>query len=147
MSEAPLIVRGGRAIQPREVEQVLLGHPAVAEVAVVGLPDRFWGEIVGAAVRLSAPLPSAARELTRYCRGFIADYKAPERWLLTAALPRTPGGAVCRAAVATLLAVPGARGASRRGPVDPGGLFRPRLAIEELRVPRQTRRSWAPDDL
>ena len=41
MPEAPLIIRDGHAIPPREVEQVLLGHPAVAEVAVVGVPDRF----------------------------------------------------------------------------------------------------------
>lgn len=43
MPETSLIVRGGRAIPPCEVEQVLLSHPAVAEVAVVGVPDRCWG--------------------------------------------------------------------------------------------------------
>src|SRR6202000_1368959 len=73
MPEAPLIIRDGHAIPPREVEQILLGHPAVAEVAVIGVPDRFAvpdrfpGEIVAAAVRLSAPLPSAAADPTEYC--------------------------------------------------------------------------------
>ena len=74
MPAVPLIVRGGQTVPPREVEQVLLGHPAVAEAVVVGVPDRFWGEVVGAAVRLSAPLPSAAivaataAALTRTCK-------------------------------------------------------------------------------
>src|SRR5690242_7399519 len=46
-----MIIRGGENIYPREIEAVLLAHPGVAEVAVVGVPDRFWGEIVGAVVR------------------------------------------------------------------------------------------------
>jgi len=144
MSAAPLIVRGGLAIAPREVEQVLLGHPAVAEAVVAGVPDRFWGEIVGAAVRLSVPLPSAAVELSRYCRALLARYKVPERWLFAAALPCTPDGKVSRAAVTGQLAVlPG----PQLPMVDPIDLVRPRPATEDLRIPRQTRRSWALEDL
>jgi fatty-acyl-CoA synthase len=141
MPEAPLIVRGGQAVPPHEVEQVLLSHPAVAEVAVVGVPDRFWGEIVGAAVRLTAPLPSAAADLAAYCRAAIPRHHVPERWLFTAALPRTPDGEVCRGTVATRLAIPGGL------QVAPIELFRPRAAAEDPGIPRQVRRSQALEDL
>jgi fatty-acyl-CoA synthase len=144
MSDAPLIVRGGRAVPPHDVEQVLLSHPAVAEVAVVGVPNRWWGEIVGAAVRLSARLPSAAADLTAYCRAIIAGYQVPERWLFVGALPRTPDGEVCRTTVTAQLAVVRA---AKLALVDPVDLFRPRPAIEDLRIPQQIRRSWALEDL
>jgi AMP-binding enzyme C-terminal domain len=169
MPEAPLITRDGHAVPPQEVEQVLLGHPAVAEVAVVGVPDRFPvfdrfpGEIVAAAVRLSAPLPSAAADLTRYCEIRLAPYKVPVHWLFVPALPRTTTGEPCRATLAARLVVasgffgPGWAATARanlRGTatarltgVDPRDLFLPRPATEDLRIPRQLRRSWAPDDL
>jgi AMP-binding enzyme C-terminal domain len=169
MPQVPLISQGGHAVPPREVEQVLLGHPAVAEVAVVGVPDRFAvidrfpGQIVAAAVRLSAPLSSAAADLTAYCQVRLAPYKVPVRWLFISALPRTADGEPCRATLAARLAVasgydgPGwanrsratLRGtASRRlAAVEPGDQLRPRPATEDLRIPRQLGRSWAPDDL
>jgi acyl-CoA synthetase (AMP-forming)/AMP-acid ligase II len=144
MPEVPLIVRGGLSVLPREVEQVLLGHPAVAEAVVVGVPDRFWGEVVGAAVRLSAPLPAAAADLSRYCRAFLPRYKVPERWLFTEELPRTQNGKVRRAVVTAQLAVLPGPGLPAVDPID---FFRPRLATEDLRIPRQVRRSWALEDL
>jgi acyl-CoA synthetase (AMP-forming)/AMP-acid ligase II len=144
MPEVPLIVRGGMSVLPREVEQVLLGHPAVAEAVVIGVPDRFWGEVVGAAVRLSAPLPAAAADLSRYCRAFLARYKVPERWLFTEELPRTQNGKVRRAVVTAQLAVLPGPGLPAVDPID---IFRPRLATEDLRIPRQVRRSWALEDL
>lgn len=144
MPAVPLIVRGGQTVPPREVEQVLLGHPAVAEAVVVGVPDRFWGEIVGAAVRLSAPLPAVAADLSRYCRAFLARYRVPERWMFAAELPRTPDGKVRRAAVTARLAV---MPAPRLPLADPINLCRPRPATEDLRIPRQVRRSWALEDL
>jgi long-chain acyl-CoA synthetase len=163
MPEAPLIIRDGHAVPPRDVERVLLGHPAVAEVAVVGVPDRFPGEIVAAAVRLSAPLPSAAADLTAYCQVRLAPYKVPVRWLFVPALPRTATGEPCRATVAAWLAVasgffgPGwaatartnLRGTAtaRLAEVDPRDRFLPRPATEDLRIPRQLSQSWAPDDL
>jgi AMP-binding enzyme C-terminal domain len=160
MQEAPLIIRGGQAVPPLEVERILLSHPAVAEAAVVGIPDLFWDEIVGAAVQLSAPLPAAAADLTAYCRERLAPYKVPVRWLFTGAMPRTEAGAVCRATLGEQLAVisrldgspwssqlpaaldgPGGTEAARFG-----GL-RPRPAIEDLWIPRQARRSGALEDL
>jgi acyl-CoA synthetase (AMP-forming)/AMP-acid ligase II len=144
MPEVPLIVRGGQSVLPHEVEQVLLGHPAVAEAVVVGVPDRFWGEVVGAAIRLSAPLPAAAADLSRYCRAFLPRYKVPERWLFTEELPRTQNGKVRRAVVTAQLAVLPGPGLPAVDPID---FFRPRLATEDLRIPRQVRRSWALEDL
>jgi acyl-coenzyme A synthetase/AMP-(fatty) acid ligase len=138
MAEAPLIVRGGLVVQPREVERVLLSHPAVAEVAVVGLPDRFWGEIVAAAVRLSAPLPAVVAELTGHCRARLASHEVPVRWLFTSALPRTADGQICRMTVTAQAATLSELSEA---------LFQQRAATEDLRIPLQLRRSWAPDDL
>ena len=104
MPEAPLIIHGGQTIVPREVERVLLSHPGVAEVVVVGVPDRFSGEIVGAAVRL-LPSGRCAAELAEFCRARLAHFKVPVRWLFTGFLPRTVDGAPDRAALTGQLAV------------------------------------------
>lgn len=162
MPEAPLIIRGDQAVPPEEVEQVLLGHPAVAEVVVVGVPDRSLHEVVAAAIRLSVPLPSAAADLTEYCLARLPQYKVPVRWLFTTALPCTAAGQPCRATLtAQLAATPGPDGpwtaaapatlhgtaCARLAAVHPADLFLPRPAVEDLRIPRQLRRPWAPDDL
>ena len=65
-----MIIRGGENIYSREIEAVLLSHPGMAEAAVVGVPDRFWGEEVGAVIRWTGPPPPAAaeRELASLCR-------------------------------------------------------------------------------
>jgi fatty-acyl-CoA synthase len=145
MSEAPLIIQGGQAVPPREVERVLLSHPAVAEAAVLGIPGQCRdGQIVAAAVRLSAPLPSPAADLTAYCRARLAAYKIPARWLFTGALPRTPEGGISRAALTAQLAV----AALPLSPAAPGrGPFPQRAASEDLRIPPQVRRSAALEDL
>jgi acyl-CoA synthetase (AMP-forming)/AMP-acid ligase II len=88
-----MIIRGGENIYPREIEAVLLSHPDVADVAVVGVPDRFWGEVVGAVVRPAADVPAEA-ELAEYCRGRLAAYKTPVRWLFTEAFPLTSTGKI-----------------------------------------------------
>jgi hypothetical protein len=159
MPEAPLIIRGGQAVPPLEVERTLLTHPAVAEVAVVGIPDPCWDEIVTAAVRLSAPLPAAAADLTRYCRERMASYKVPVRWLFTAAMPRTRAGAICRATLATQLTVmsladgsgwptrlPAALSGTSAGGAIPFRVLRPRPATEDLSIPHQVRRSGTLED-
>ena len=89
-----MIIRGGENLYPREIEAVLLSHPGVAEVAVVGVPDRFWGEEVGAAIRSSGPIPPAEADLADYCRARLAAYKTPVRWLFTDAFPLTSTGKV-----------------------------------------------------
>ena len=84
-----MIIRGGENIYPREIEAVLLSHPAVSGAAVVGIPDRFWGEVVGAAISTSAATPPTEAELAGFCRARLAAYKIPVRWLFTSALPLT----------------------------------------------------------
>jgi acyl-CoA synthetase (AMP-forming)/AMP-acid ligase II len=145
MSEAPLILRGGQAVAPQEVERVLLSHPAVTEAAVVGIPGQFRDdEFIAAAVRLSAPLPAPAADLTGYCRARLAAYKIPARWLFTGALPRMPAGGICRVTLTAQLAVT----PLTLSPAVPlRGPFPQRAAIEDLRVPRQVRRSGALEDL
>jgi AMP-binding enzyme C-terminal domain len=161
MPEAPLIIRGGQTVPPLEVERILLSHPAVAEAAVVGVPDPFWDEIVTAAVRLSAPLPAAAADLTGYCRERLAPYKVPVRWLFTPTMPRTRTGLICRATLATQLAVMSlvdgstwsAHLPAALGDAGPGGgavpfrVLRPRVPAEDLAIPRQVRRSGGLEDL
>src|SRR6266480_1302477 len=67
-----MIIRGGENIYPREIEAVLLSHPAVTEVAVVGVADRFWGEVVGAVIRTAAGTPPPEAEFSEFCRGRLA---------------------------------------------------------------------------
>jgi fatty-acyl-CoA synthase len=88
-----MIIRGGENIYPREIESVLLSHPGVAEVAVVGVPDRFWGEVVGAVVRPSGETPDQA-SLVDYCRERLAGFKIPACWRFTDAFPLTSTGKV-----------------------------------------------------
>jgi fatty-acyl-CoA synthase len=87
-----MIIRGGENIYPREIEAVLLSHPAVTAAAVVGIADRFWGEVVGAAVSTAAVAPPTGTELAEFCRTRLAAYKVPVRWLFTSAFPRTATG-------------------------------------------------------
>lgn len=99
-----LIVRGGQDIYPREIEAVLSDHPAVAEAAVVGVPDPFWGETVAAIVCLSQALDAPALTLTEYCGGRIASFKIPVRWLFADSLPRTAHGQVRKSALSSRFA-------------------------------------------
>jgi fatty-acyl-CoA synthase len=89
-----MIIRGGENIYPREIEQVLFGHPAVADVAVVGVPDAKWGEQVAAFIR---PAPGQAPdpdELFSYCREHLAPHKTPRYWTVLEQFPLTPSGKI-----------------------------------------------------
>ncbi|RKI71495.1 long-chain fatty acid--CoA ligase [Corallococcus sp. AB049A] len=97
-----LIISGGENIHPSEVESVLAGHPDVAEVAVIGVPDPKWGEVPRALV---VPRPCAAptlEALVAFCSGRLARYKLPRTLRLLEALPRTPAGKVDRRGLARL---------------------------------------------
>ena len=91
-----LIVSGGENVYPAEVEAVLLGHPAVAECCVVGLPDAEWGQRVGAVVVANAGMELDVVELERACRLQLAGYKVPRTWQITGGLPRNSAGKVQR---------------------------------------------------
>ncbi len=89
-----LIITGGFNVYPREVEDVLLAHPAVAEAAVVGVPSEEWGEEVVAAVVLRAAV--SPPELVEWCRGRLAGFKCPRRVHVVSSLPRNAMGKVVR---------------------------------------------------
>jgi acyl-CoA synthetase (AMP-forming)/AMP-acid ligase II len=99
-----LINRGGEKISPREIDEVLLEHPAVAEAVSFGVPHRIWGEEVAAAVVLhpavSGGPATTEAELVAYCRERLADFKRPKRIHITDAIPRTATGKIQRRLVA-----------------------------------------------
>ena len=90
-----MIIRGGENIYPREIEDVLFDHPAVAEAVVIGVPDQQWGEVVAAYVR---PFPGQPRQapggVATFCRERLAPYKAPQHWVFVDAFPITPSGKI-----------------------------------------------------
>jgi len=92
-----MIVSGGENIYPAEVENVLLAHPHVADVAVIGVPDDRWGETVKAVV-VAAPdaPPDLGDQLIGFCRQRLAHYKCPTSVDLVAALPRNPTGKILK---------------------------------------------------
>jgi malonyl-CoA/methylmalonyl-CoA synthetase len=89
-----LIISGGFNVYPREVEEVLLTHPAVVEAAVVGVPSEEWGEEVVAAVVLGAPVDEDA--LIAWCRARMAHFKCPRAVRPVPSLPRNAMGKVVR---------------------------------------------------
>jgi len=106
-----MIIRGGENIYPREIEAVLTSHPGVAEAAVVGVPDRFWGEVVGAVIRPAFDVAEA--ELADYCRGRLAACKTPVRWLFTDGFPLTSTGKIRKDVLSAQLAEAGLVSAPR----------------------------------
>jgi len=90
-----MIIRGGENIYPREIEDVLFDHPAIAEAAVFGVPDDRWGESVSVALRLSPGMaaPSPA-ELSAWAKQRLAPHKVPQSWYVVPALPLTGSGKV-----------------------------------------------------
>ncbi|GAA3389304.1 AMP-binding protein [Cryptosporangium minutisporangium] len=94
-----LIISGGVNVYPSEVEQRLLLHPAVADVAVIGAPDPEWGQTVVAIVQTepgTTPGEALVGELDRHCRQGLAAQKCPRRFEFREALPRTPTGKLLR---------------------------------------------------
>jgi long-chain acyl-CoA synthetase len=91
-----LIISGGSNIYPREVEEVLLQHPGVAEVAVVGEPQPEWGEAVVAFVVSKGADRALASELDEWCLTRIARFKRPKRYVFLEALPKNAYGKVLK---------------------------------------------------
>ena len=89
-----MVITGGANVYPAEVEAVLVAHPDVAEVAVIGLPDDEYGEIVTAVVVPTAPGAIDEDTVVTYAREHLVRYKAPRRVELVDALPRDPMGKV-----------------------------------------------------
>jgi fatty-acyl-CoA synthase len=89
-----MIIRGGENIYPREIEAVLYEHPAVSDVAVVGVPDERWGEQVAAFVRLADGVSATPDELSAHVRDRLAAYKAPRSWVFVDTFPLTGSGKI-----------------------------------------------------
>ncbi|HEV7468041.1 MAG TPA: class I adenylate-forming enzyme family protein [Candidatus Dormibacteraeota bacterium] len=99
-----VIVRGGNNVAAREVERLLESHPAVAEAAVLGMPDADLGEEVAAALVLRPRTPGdVVAELERLCREQLAQYKRPRLWHVLESLPRTASGKVRKGELRELL--------------------------------------------
>lgn len=91
-----MIISGGENIYPREIEEVLFAHPAVADAAVIGVPDERWGEVPLALVVPRAGTRLAAEEVVAHCRARLAGFKAPKRVEFVSELPRNPSGKVLK---------------------------------------------------
>lgn len=91
-----LIISGGANIFPKDVEEAVARHPAVAEVAVYGIPHPNWGEAVEAAVVLKSGRTLEAEELTAFARQHLAGYKVPRSLRIMDALPRNPSGKILK---------------------------------------------------
>jgi long-chain acyl-CoA synthetase len=91
-----LIIRGGYNVYPREVEEVLYEHPAVAEAAVIGIPHPEWGEEIGAAVAFKPGAGATEEELIAFVKERIAAYKYPRQLWIVEALPKTATGKILR---------------------------------------------------
>ena len=94
-----LIISGGSNIYPREVEEVLLHHPAVVEAAAIGVPDAEWGEIVVAYVVLREGVSGIDAELDALCLSRIARFKRPKRYVEVDVLPKNNYGKVLKTAL------------------------------------------------
>lgn len=89
-----MIIRGGENIYPREVEEVVLGHQDVSQVAVVGVPDPHWGEQVAAFIRLKDGRVVHSDALEAFCRRRLARHKCPRHWVVVDDFPLTGSGKV-----------------------------------------------------
>ena len=94
-----MVISGGVNIYPAEIEAVLAAHPAVVDVAVIGVPDELWGESVKALVELRPGANATAGELLAFCGERLADYKRPRSIDIVDELPRSPAGKLLKALI------------------------------------------------
>jgi fatty-acyl-CoA synthase len=91
-----MVITGGENVYPAEVESVLYEHPAIAEIAVIGLPDEQWGEMVLAVAALKDGAALDLDELREFAAERLARYKLPRRLAIVPVLPRNPAGKVLK---------------------------------------------------
>ena len=89
-----MIIRGGENHFPAEIENTLMESPQVAEVAVVGIPDEKWGEVIAAFVRTAEDMPWDADNLKSFCRSHLSPQKTPSIWRHVDAFPLTGSGKI-----------------------------------------------------
>ena len=94
-----MFISGGENVYPVEIEKVLYQHPAVAQCAVVPMPDPQWGEVGRAVVALRPGATASEAELLEHCRAHLARYKLPKRIELRDSLPLSPAGKILKRAL------------------------------------------------
>lgn len=91
-----MIISGGVNIYPREVEEVLYGHPAILEAAVIGVPDAYWGEALKAVVIVKPGTSLSAQEVIEFCDEHMAGFKKPKSVDFWQELPKNPQGKILK---------------------------------------------------
>ncbi len=91
-----MIISGGENIYPREIEEVVLRHPAVREVAVIGVPDPKWGDAVKAVIAIEPGKSVTEDEITAFCKEHVASYKKPTSVVFIAELPKNNYGKILK---------------------------------------------------
>jgi len=91
-----MIISGGENIYPREIEEVLIKHPAVREVSVIGVPDPGWGEAIKAVIALVPGRKASEKELIAFCKENIASYKKPKSVDFVEKLPKNNYGKILK---------------------------------------------------
>lgn len=99
-----LIIKGGENISPREIEEALYLHPAVAEAAVIGIPDAVFGEQICAVVQLAPKAQATADEIRRHLARHVTKFKLPSEILFVPALPKNNSGKILKRELKTLIA-------------------------------------------
>lgn len=94
-----MIISGGVNIYPREIEEVLYGHPAIREAAVIGVPDAYWGEALKAVVVVKSDATLTGDEVIRFCGERLAGYKKPKSVDFVQELPKSPQGKILKKAI------------------------------------------------
>lgn len=100
--KSDMIIRGGENIYPREIDELLYTHPAVASAAVIGVPDDLYGEEVAAFVVVKDGSPTTADELIEFCRTHLADFKCPKSVHFVDDIPKGPTGKLLKRELAKL---------------------------------------------
>lgn len=90
-----MVISGGENIYPAEIESVIVGIPGVSEVAVIGMPDEKWGEIVCAIV-VADQSKIDDLQIIEYCGARLARYKLPKKIIFAETIPRNPSGKVLK---------------------------------------------------
>ena len=91
-----MIITGGENVYPREIEEILFQRPEVQECAVIGLPDREWGERVTAVIIPKPGQVLDAAEIKAYLKGRLSAFKVPKEYLMVKELPKSPTGKILK---------------------------------------------------
>jgi len=101
--KSDMIIRGGENIYPREIDEVLYQHPAIASAAAVGMPDDLYGEEVTAFVVLKESTSATVEEIITFCQERLADYKCPKTIRIVKEIPKGPTGKLLKRELAKMI--------------------------------------------